>query len=106
MYDLDELQAQFEKVQHTANRLQAEKEDFHLDLERNREKCDKLQVSYLLIIIVKKNQGTISFLSIITSFFYATTRENPISVNLNSTEVNKALSFFLFGKILDLSRQF
>ena len=68
MYDLDELQAQFEKVQHTANRLQAEKEDFHLDLERNREKCDKLQVSYLLIIIVKKNQGTISFLSIITSF--------------------------------------
>ena len=50
MYDLDELQAQFEKVQHTANRLQAEKEDFHLDLERNREKCDKLQVSYLIIV--------------------------------------------------------
>ena len=103
MYDLDELQAQFEKVQHTANRLQAEKEDFHLDLERNREKCDKLQVSYL-IIVLKKSQGTISFLSIITSFFYATTRENPISVNLNSTEVIKALSFFLSRIILDVSR--
>ena len=102
MYDLDELQAQFEKVQHTANRLQAEKEDFHLDLERNREKCDKLQVSYL--IIVKKISRHYFVLSIITSFFYATTRENPISVNLNSTEVNKTLSFFLSRIILDLSR--
>jgi len=46
LYDLDELQAQFEKVNHTANRLQAEKEDYHLDLDRNREKCDKLQVGF------------------------------------------------------------
>ena len=102
MYDLDELQSQFEKVQHTANRLQVEKEDFHLDMERNREKCDKLQVSYL--IIVKKNSR--HYFSFIHNhqFSYATTRENPISVNLNSTEVNKVLSFFLSRIILDLSR--
>ena len=104
MYDLDELQAQFEKVQHTANRLQAEKEDFHLDLERNREKCDKLQVSYLLIIIVKKKSRHYFLFIHNHQFFYATTRENPIPVNLNSTEVNKAMSFFLSRKILDLSR--
>lgn len=44
MYELDELQAQMEKAQVTANRLQTEKEDYQMDAERQREKCDKLQV--------------------------------------------------------------
>ena len=45
LYELDELQAQMEKAQLTANRLQTEKEDYQMDAERQREKCEKLQVN-------------------------------------------------------------
>ena len=45
MYELDELQAQMEKSQHSANRTLTEAEDYRMDAERQREKCDKLQVS-------------------------------------------------------------
>ena len=47
MYELDELQAQMEKSQHSANRTLTEAEDYRMDAERQREKCDKLQVSDL-----------------------------------------------------------
>ena len=45
LYELDELQAQMEKSQHSANRTLTEAEDYRMDAERQREKCDKLQVS-------------------------------------------------------------
>ena len=51
MYELDELQAQMEKAQLAANRLQTEKEDYQMDAERQREKCDKLQVEQTLSTI-------------------------------------------------------
>ena len=44
LYELDELQAQMEKAQLCTNRLQQEKEDYQMDAERQREKCEKLQV--------------------------------------------------------------
>lgn len=49
MYELDELQAQMEKASVTANRLQQEKEDYQMDAERQREKCDKLQVMNMMV---------------------------------------------------------
>ena len=44
MYELDEIQAQMEKHSHTVNRIQTEADDYRMDAERHREKCDKLQV--------------------------------------------------------------
>ena len=49
------MQNQLDKVQVSANRFQAEKEDFQMDAERNREKVDKLQVS------LKKNISHFAF---------------------------------------------
>ena len=46
MYELDEIQAQMEKAQLAANRLQTEKEDYQMDAERQRSTCDKLQVHH------------------------------------------------------------
>ena len=48
LYELDELQAQMEKAQLCTNRLQQEKEDYQMDAERQREKCEKLQVRWHL----------------------------------------------------------
>ena len=45
LYELDDLQAQLEKAQLNTNRFQAEREEFHLEAERQRDKNDKLQVS-------------------------------------------------------------
>lgn len=44
LYELDNLQSQLDKAQLSSNRFQTEKEDFQLDADRQREKCDKLQV--------------------------------------------------------------
>lgn len=44
LYELDDLQAQVEKAQLSTNRSQAEREDFQLEAERQRDKNDKLQV--------------------------------------------------------------
>lgn len=45
LFELDNLQSQLEKAQVNSNRFQTEREDFQMDAERQREKCDKLQVS-------------------------------------------------------------
>ena len=37
-----------EKAQVTASRMQQEKEDYQMDAERQREKCEKLQVRYFV----------------------------------------------------------
>ena len=44
MYELDNLQAQLEKAQVSSTRFQTEREDYQMDSQRQREKCDKLQV--------------------------------------------------------------
>ena len=46
LYELDDLQAQVEKAQMSTNRFQAEREDFQLEAERQRDKNDKLQVRH------------------------------------------------------------
>ena len=44
LYELDNLQAQLEKAQVSSTRFQTEREDYQIDSQRQREKCDKLQV--------------------------------------------------------------
>ena len=44
LYELDNLQAQLDKAQVSSTRFEAEKEGLQMDADRQREKCDKLQV--------------------------------------------------------------
>ncbi len=46
LYELDNLQNQLEKAQLSSNRFQTEREDFQMDADRHREKCEKLQVGW------------------------------------------------------------
>ena len=45
LYELDTLQAELEKCNMSSSRLQKEKEDAYADIDRGREKYEKLQVS-------------------------------------------------------------
>ena len=44
LYELDTMQAELEKCNHASSRLQKEKDDAYGDIDRSREKYDKLQV--------------------------------------------------------------
>ena len=46
LYELDNLQRELEKAQVNTTRFQHEKEDFEVDAGRQREKNEKLQVSW------------------------------------------------------------
>ena len=62
LYELDELQAQMEKHSHTVNRIQTEADDYRMDAERHREKCDKLQVGLKLCIKNEFREGNSIYL--------------------------------------------
>ena len=51
LYELDTLQAELEKCNMSSSRLQKEKEDAYADIDRGREKYEKLQVSSLLVSV-------------------------------------------------------
>lgn len=44
LYELDNIQSQYEKIQVSHTRLQQEKDDIHMDADRQRERNDKMQV--------------------------------------------------------------